>query len=77
MKRCWTSKGIAAKLLRAACRGGRGERRWSGTHANAKQTQSTHGDEEQRKAESYLQTADSLRCFHAKYLRLDCHNLCL
>lgn len=56
----------------------RGERGvGGGTHANAKQTWSTHRDEMQRKVESFLQTADSLRCFHPKYLSLDCHNLCL
>lgn len=45
-------------------------------HANAKQAWSTHG-EGQRRAESYLQTADSQTCLLPKFLGLDCHNLCL
>lgn len=45
-------------------------------HANAKQAGNTHR-KVQRRAEGYLQTAESQRCFHPMFLRLDCHNLCL
>lgn len=44
-------------------------------HENAKQAQSTHRGV-QRRAESYLRTADSQTCFHPKFLGLDCDNLC-
>lgn len=45
-------------------------------HENAKQAQSARRGV-QRRAESYLQTADSQTGFHPEFLGLDCHNLCL